>query len=355
MSNTTRKTRTTPTAAELSRMAVAEARELYAMRRAAKQQAEEAAEELVVRLAMGDETPTAVDLSQAEHEVKRAGLLVQAAETKVKRAERAQINDDTQLAELLRSVLADLYGKAVPIVVTGVPAEAMADLSGQPVLYIVQPKPTTTAGGVLSGLLDIVLYRPFLYAPLDAGRVDESCRTLGFAVQTHQLSTSTTGDLHRDDLRLTVNRAFHPVPVLAAEPTDETVREFALTLNGDLLASVTTASPRPTITGQPVPGRASSLLRDARVTSTVPGEGGTVRVTVTTSHEVTRSAGLPEHYANLRLRAAVAALDGRVADGVGRVVAAEAVAIDMGNPARPDAARMPWNVTTRFVLEHRLA
>jgi hypothetical protein len=80
-----------------------------------------------------------------------------------------------------------------------------------------------------------------------------------------------------------------------------------------------------------------------------------MRVTAATSHKVWRGAGLPEEYANLRLRNAIAALDGQVAEGVGRVVAAEAVGIDMGDPARPDAGRAPRTVTARFGLTFRLA
>ena len=160
--------------------------------------------------------------------------------------------------------------------------------------------------------------------------------------------------MNRDAMRLTVYRASHPVPALSAGPSDETVREFALTVNGLLLEAVTGASARPMYTGEPVPGKASSELLTARITSTAPGDDGTRRVTVATSHKVVRSAGLPEHYANLRLRDAVAQLDGQMADGVGRVVAAEPVSIDMADPAHPDAARVPWTVTATFVLAYRL-
>jgi hypothetical protein len=351
----TRKTTSTLSAAEESRRAVTAAQQTLATWREKNRQAAEAAEELLSRLAAGDDTPTAADLSLTEYEMKRTGLLVQAAEVAVKRAQRALINDDTELAELLRGVLAGIYGNGVPIFVTGVPADAKVDPAGQPVLYVIQPEPTITRGGVLSGLVEVVFYRPHLFSPLDAVRVDEACRALGFFVQTHQLGKSTEGDLNRDALRLTVNRAFHPVPVLSAEPSDEAVHEFARTVNGDLLRAVTGVSTRPTITGEPVPGKASSDLLNSSIMSTAPGDDGTVRVTVTTSHKVVRSAGLPEHYANRRLRDAVAALDGQVVDGVGRVVVAEAVGIDMSDPGRPDAGRAPWTVTARFVLSYVLS
>ncbi|KGH48174.1 hypothetical protein IN07_03740 [Modestobacter caceresii] len=344
---------TTPTAAELSRMAVTEARERFAIRQEADRQARETAEELVARLVRGDDTPTAADLSLADYAAKRTGLLVKAAEAKVKAAERAQLNDDTELAELFRPILADVYGGRVPVVVTGIPAEAKPGNDGDPLLFIVQPKPTHTAGGVLSGMVELVFFRPDLFAPLDVGKVEQQCWALGYTVQPHQLGTSPAGKMHRDGLRLTVHRASYPVPILSAAPSGDAVRDFALTVNGDLQQSVRTASKPPAITGEPVARRASSKLTGRRVVSSVPGDDGEVRVTVETTHEVTPGAGLPDGYANERLRQAVGQMDGQVADGVGRVVAAGALSITMPDLARPDFAQQAWTVRTRFILTYR--
>ena len=349
------KTTTEPTAAELSCMAVTEARERLAIRQEEDRQAAEAAEEMVARLAGGDDTPTAADLSLAEFSAKRAGLLAKAAEAKVKQAERVLINDDTDLAELFRPLMDTVYGGRVPIVVTGVPTDAKAGADGDPVLFIVQPKPTTTAGGILSGLVELVFIRPDLFAPLDVDKVEHACRAVGYTVQPHQLGQAPEGEMRRDGLRLTVTRASHPVPILSGMPSNDAVRDFARTVNGDLQRAVRTAIAPSAITGEQVARQASSALIGSPVVSSAHEVDGTIRVTVQTTHDVTPGTGLRSDHAHERLRQAIGRLEAQVADGVGRVVAAEAVSIKMPDPAHPDAARLAWKVTTRFALVFQLA
>lgn len=352
--NTKSKTGKTPTAAELSRLALADSQTQLAIRRDQHDRAETAAAELVARLANGDDGPTAVELGTVRHEVDRAALLVQAAEGAVTRAERGLINDDTLLAVLFADVLGENFGGLVPVKVTGLPTEAQPNGDGTPVVWIVQEKPTTKTGGIISGLLDIVFYRPHLFAPLNSGAVEAQCQQRGYAVQAHQVSQSPSGDGLRDSLRLRVHRASQPVPELAITPTDAAVHDFARDVNGTLMQAVSSTAKPMSYMGENTPGKPSAELVSSRVASSVPGDGDSVRVTVETTSKVKPSAGMPAQHANQRLRWAIDGQVERVAQGVGRVVSGEAVAIEMSEPSGP-RSNDPWTVTARFVLTYRLA
>ncbi len=349
----TSKTDKTPTAAELSRQALAEAQAQLAARQEQHTHAVAAAEELVDRLAAGDDTPTAVDLGNARDEAERAGLLVQAAETKVKHAERALINDDTALAELMVDVLAEVFDGRVPVTVAGMVRDAQPDPDGGPRVVIVQEKPTGKSGGIMTGVVDVIFYRPRLFAPLDARAIEHHCRAQGFAVQPHQLSQMRQNEMHRDALRVRVERAALPVPELSQSPTDAAVHEFGRDVSGDLMQAVTVAQQAVAYMNEPATGQAFSELVSSRLVSSLPGEDGAVHVTVEAAWKVKPGGKLPDHYANERIRQVIAQQVGYVAEGVGRVVETKAVSIDMPDMARAGRGK-PWKVTARSVLVHRL-
>ena len=98
--------------------------------------------------------------------------------------------------------------------------------------------------------------------------------------------------------------------------------------------------------------KASAELVSVRAVSTTTADDGSVRLTIETTSKVKPGAGLPVALANERLRQAVARQAGRVADGLGRVVATDVVAVEMPDPAK--LAGRPWTVTARFVVTHRL-
>jgi hypothetical protein len=353
VTKTNPKTTKTLTAAELSRQALADAQAQVAIRRDQHTKAVTAAEELVTRLTSGDDTPTSAELGNSHNEVERAGYLLTAAETQVKRAERALINDDLTLAELMADVLADVFDGEVPVKVTGVPGEAQPNPDGSAVVFIVQPKAATKRGGIVSGLLDVVFYRPRRFAPLNGHEVETKSRARGFEVQPNQVSEAPAGDGRRDDLRLTVNRAFLPVPELSQAPTDAAVHEFGRDVNGELMQAVVTGQERVTYMNQHTPGKASADLVSHRLVSSLPMDNGTVRVTIETTSKVKPESGLPAHFANERLRQAIGRHVEQVAPGVGRIVSAQAVAVEMPDPAGPRSAQ-PWEVTARFDLTYRL-
>ena len=354
LTTNTRKTSKTPTAAELSRQALAEAQAQLAARQEQHTHAVAAAEELVTRLAAGDDSPTAVELGKVRDEAERASLLAQAAEAKVKRAERALINDDLALAELMAEVLAEVFGGRVPVTVTGMARDAQPDPDGEPVIFVVQEKATAKTGGIMSGVVDLVFCRPRLFAPLDAREIEHRCRERGFAVQPHQLSQGRQGEMHRDSLRVRVERAALPVPELSQAPTDTAVRDFGRDVNGDLMQAVMVAQQAVAYMNVPATGQAFSELVRSRVVSSVPGEDGSVRITVEAGWKVKPGDGLSDHYANARIRQVIAEQVGHVAKGVGRVVETGAVSIDMPDMAGPGRGQ-PWTVTARFVLAHRVA
>jgi hypothetical protein len=348
------KTTTAPTAAELSRQALAEAESLLALRQEQQEQAHAAVGELTGRLSSGDDTVRGADLGTAHDEVERVGYLLTAAEGQVMRARRALVNDDTTLAELFADVLAETFDGLVPVKVTGVPTEARPSDDGSAVAWIVQDKPTGKGGGVLSGVLDVVFHRPRLFAPLDAQELASRCRSRGYTVQTHQVGQVSTDEGWRDSMRLTVERAFHSMPELSSAPTDDAVRDFARTVNGDLGQSV--ASNRPTgISSDDVAGsRSWAELIGCSVTASTLAQDGSVQLTVETVSKVKPGPGLVTGYANQRVRQTIAGQVQRMVDGVGRVMSAEPVSIDMPDPVAHSTGH-PWTVTARFVLAYRLA
>jgi hypothetical protein len=99
--------------------------------------------ELLSRLAVGDGSPTALDLATAEAEVRRTAALLKAAEANVNRAERSLINDETALAEVFADVLAEAFaglcrvGIVEPGVGRVIAAESVA-------IQMPDPRPETT-------------------------------------------------------------------------------------------------------------------------------------------------------------------------------------------------------------------
>jgi hypothetical protein len=90
------------------------------------------------------------------------------------------------------------------------------------------------------------------------------------------------------------------------------------------------------------------------IVSSVSHADGSIRVTIETTSQVRPGAGLPSSYTNDRMRQAIGQRTERVADGVGRVVSAETMSINMPDPS-PHTAGRPWTVTAPFVLTCKLA
>lgn len=349
----TAKKNTTPTAAELSRIALDEARSKLATWQELHEQAETAAAELLSRLAGGDETPTGLDLATADAEAKRAAVLMQAGESLVKRAERALINDDTALAEVFADVLAEAFAGLVPVQIVTIPAEVKASPRGEPALFVLQDKPGSNNGGTLSGELVVTYYRNTLLAPLNAREVEELCRARGYAVEVRPRSSGRVGDHYEDSASFRVFSASPPVPVLAATPDAAAVRYFAQGANGALADAVRVPSDRPKVTGEPQTVESSSELTGYRVVSSEPGTNGEVRLTVETTSRVLPSPKLKTGYAHERLRRAITDRVGFAEVGTGRVVAAEPVSVEVPEPT--PGIRKAWTVKGRYVVAYRLA
>ena len=354
VTRTNSKTRTIPTAAELSRIALAEARVKLATWQELHEQAEAAAEELRSRLDGGDDTPTAAELGSSADEVERTGRLLGAAERKVKRAERSLINDDTALAEVFADVLSEAFGGLVPVRIVTTRSEVKPSDAGEPVLYLTQDKPGQNTGGILSGELALTFYRSSLLAPLDPRRVEELCRARGYSVEAIPRSGGRIGDQYEDGALFRVHTAGPAVPVLAAAPDDSAVRYFAQGVTGALGQAVKVNTGRMVYLNAAPTERMLSELVSHRVLATDTAADGDVTLTVEVASRVLPSTTLATGYAHERLRAAITDRVGAVEPNLGRVVEAEPVTVETPDP-KPHATGQAWTVRARYVITHRVA
>ena len=158
------------TPAELSREVLAKAEAVKIERDQGHVSAVARAEELRAQLASGDESVSSSDLVNADAEVERASLLAVSAETGVKRATRDLVNDDTSLAEIFTAAVSEAVG--MKATATALVPKPNADRT--PALHVVQLKPSTVKGGIVSGELDVRYYRDALHAELNAQKVEEA-------------------------------------------------------------------------------------------------------------------------------------------------------------------------------------
>jgi hypothetical protein len=165
-----------PTAAELSRRALAQEKATHAQALTLNDQCQTATEELSAFLASGQASLSDfanhkgrwLDVHAAQDV---AALLVTGCENNVKRAERALINDDTTVAELFANVLADVYGGELLVQVVTIKADTKPNDDGSPVLFIVQEKAGVNKAGILSAKLFLTYYRGALH--------QGSCKVVG--------------------------------------------------------------------------------------------------------------------------------------------------------------------------------
>jgi hypothetical protein len=342
-----------PTAAELARQALADARTKLAECEALHVEAQVAAEELRDRLASGDASVTAVDLMTARTEQERTELLAQAAAQAVARTERALVNDCTELGDLFAELLAELFSGLVPVKVVTTRRDVIASEAGEPMLFVVQEKPGSSNGGVLSGELTVTFHRPELFAPLNADRVQRRCEDHGFTVDVLDLGSAQGEGQHRDSLRIKVRQAFSKMPTLAAAPNDEALHHFALGVADRLSASVRAVGRREFhyAADGPVVDNFGKLTA-CQIVRTESGPDGEERTTVEVSVNVMPSRRLEGDRAQ-RMRQALEHYTGTVEPRAGRV--ADVEVLTLGVPDFRPGARNPWVVTARFGLAYRVS
>lgn len=353
---TTRKTNTIatkqPGPAELSQAALAEAHATAIGCEGVHQDAQELASQLRTGLLGGDDTISALELATAIADVERTDLLMQWSQKELRKAEAALINDDSRLADLLADVIADAFGGLVPVKVVTIRRDVAPNESGEPVLFLLQEKPTTDNGGILSGELRATFYRPALLTPLNADRLQQAATKRGYLVQVLPGSSSKRGDYYEDTARLRVQGAAHDVPILAAAPSAEAVRYFAQGMPGRLANAVRTTPTGIYVQGEAPAPNAKAEFVSHRVLDTIKADDGQ-RMTVQASYRVTPSPALKADPGPL-MHAAVTDLGGTVEPRVGRIVAVEDVSITAPDQDAP-GYRRPWTVNARFVVAFAVA
>ncbi|GAA4727466.1 hypothetical protein GCM10023328_02110 [Modestobacter marinus] len=233
--------------------------------KAEQEQRQTAAEDFRTCLTSGRASMTDVDALTAEWlsttaAAEVAALLVQGCEAGVQRAERALINDDTAVADVLADVLRKLYAGRLPVQVVTLATDVKPNDNGDPVLFILQEKAGKNTGGILSGKLMIILFRPPppLFAELDGQMIESACREWGYAMEVGMWSSIDHGDYCQDPASVTVQRAWLPVPVLTREPEDADFRAFEGETRNTLRNAVTGQGRTPRLyeSGEEMEGRA---------------------------------------------------------------------------------------------------
>lgn len=344
--------KTNTTTAAASRQALADAKAKAATWGALHAAVVEAAEDLVARLAGGDDTVTDEEFAAARFAQERSTILVNAGASLVKRAERALVNDDTRVADLFADVIAEAFGWLVPVRVVTVRADVAPNPGGEPVAFVLQEKPGTDDGGILSGELRVTFYRSALLAPLNVDRLQQAADRHGHQAQVIHGASARRGDAYEDSATIRVHQASADVPILAAAPSAETVRHFAQGIPGRLFRVVRTAPVGVRITGDgPAPNGAAELVSH-RMVGTETVDGGQ-RLTVEVTCRATPSPALKTNpYAGLV--DAIVNVAGTVEPGLGRVVSVGDPKLT--SPENEGAAyRRPWTITARFVIAYAIA
>jgi hypothetical protein len=357
-------TTTNPTAAELSRLALAEAKTTHAEALALRGDRETAAEELRAFLASGQATPADLDAYVPQYRttldaVEVAALLAQGCEGNVKRADRALINDDTAVADLIRDVLNDdIYRGQVPIKVVTVPGDVVKPTGeNDPVFYIVQKRASANDAGILSATLMLHYFRPPLYAAFDGDKLDEACRERNYVVNVGMWASNDDGNYVEDVAEVKVKRAFPTVPTLSREAGETEIVLYANAVRNALRNAMTYYGQRAEVhlSGEPVEGRANATMVSHRIVSHKKARDGNSRLTIETVHAVRPDAMLVGQPIAEMMREAIRKQLGTMADNVGRVVSIDH--LDVKTPDVPKsryADPEPFTVTAHFGIMYRI-
>lgn len=356
-------TMTTPTAAELSRLALAEAKDTHAGTLTEQGQRQTAAEELRAHLLSGKASLSDLD-TYAEQFARTlaaeqvAALLVEGCEANVKRATAGLINDDTTAADLFAAVLSeDIFRGHLPIKVVTVPTDVKPNEEGAPVLYVVQPKAAKNQAGILSTNLEVTFYRPPLFAPLDADAIQEACRERGYSVEVGLWSSINRGGFYEDPARVKVSRIFPTVPVLSHEAGDVEVELYANAVRNYLRNAVTYYGQREGVrlSGEAAEGRADAVTVSHRIIKRAEVKGGDIRMEVETIHKVSPDALLVGQSLGEMLRESIRKQVGTMAENIGRVVSIDHLDVKVPDlPRSRYADPEPFTVTAHFGILYRI-
>lgn len=355
---------TTPTAAELSRLALAEAKTTQADAVILRNDRQTAAEALRTYLTSGQASLADVDTyseqfarTLAAEQV--AALLVEGCEGNVKRAERALINDETAVADLIRDVLNDdIYRGQVPIKVVTVADDVVKPTDeNDPVFYIVQKRASANDAGILSATLMLHYFRPPLYAAFDGDKLDEACRARNYVVNVGMWASNDDGDYVEDVAEVKVKRAFPTVPTLAHEAGETEGVLYANAVRNALRNAVSYYGQRAEVhlSGEPVEGRADATTTSHRIVSHKKPRDGNNRLVIETVHAVRPDAMLVGQPVAEMMREAVRKQVGTMADHMGRVVSIDH--LDVSIPEVPKsryADPEPFTVTAHFGIMYRI-
>ena len=352
-------TTTEPTPAELSRLALADAQVAVTVAQAEHEQRQTAAEDFRSRLTSGKTKGTDLDTlvtewlhTTAAEEV--AAQLVKGAENAVQRAERALINDDTSMADVLADVLRELYAGHLPVHVVTLAADVKPNDNGDPVLYVVQEKSATNNGGILSGSLALTYFRRKMHTVLDVQDIEAACRTHGYGMDFRMGYSTDHGTYFQDKASVSVERAWLPVPVLDREPDDVDFDRFATVVWNTLRNAVTPShrGPRLYATGEESDGRAYAQPVSRTVVDR-SSNGSERRVTLEVVSKVWRDVegtGAPVAL----LREAVAGMVGTMTDDIGRIASVEDCQVATPDFREHFSDTKPFVVTAHFTLTYRI-
>jgi hypothetical protein len=353
-------TTTTPTAAELSRLALAEAEATRTEALALADERKTAAEDLRTFLTSGQASLSELDAyadqwSRAQAAEQMATLLAEGADASVKRATAGLINDDTTVADLFADVVTEVYGGRLPVRVVTVPTDVKPNDNGDPVLFILQQKAGTNSAGILSATLELTFYRPPLFAPLDGTKIEEACRERNYAVEVGMWSTIDHGERCEDPARVKVARIFPTVPTLAHAPGDGTVSGYVNVVRNSLRNAVTHYGEREGVRlmGEPVEGAATAETVSHRVVSQSQNKGDH-RLTIEAVYKVRPDSMLLGAPIGGMLKEAVNKEVGTMAEGLGRIVAVDHLAVDVPDLSRRFGDGDPFVVTAHIGVMYRL-
>ncbi len=354
------KTTSTPTAAELSRLALAQARDILTDAERAAESHQADAEELDLHLTSGQADAAGLDSYVTRWQYAQAAAavtakLVEGAQANVKRAEHALINDDVVVADLFAEVVSEVYGGRLPIRVVTVASQVKPNENGDPVLFIVQPRAGQNNAGILRANLELTFFRPPLFAELDGRKIEEACRERGYAVEVGMWSSIDHGAFYEDPARVRVARIYSSVPTLSQAPENGEVSLFVGAVRNRLRYAISYFGEREEVhlMYEPVEGRARVEVVSYSVISQIKHQGDN-RLTVEAVYSVHPDSMLIGEPVAAMMEEAIRKEVGNMADGLGRVVSIDHIKVDVPDLARRFGDAEPFVVTAHFGILYRL-
>jgi len=202
--------------AKASREAFATAQALATNRQSDHDAAELAEAEMESEFSQGIDRATASDWSHVQAEVSRTAMLHAAAESAEKRAEKAVVNTDVQLAEIALPWIQEAL-KGVEVKVSfytpKIPSTAIA--------YLIQRQPTEDHGGTgsVGGKVELRYYHPALYRSVEAVDIQDAAKRAHCEVQpVSRISQDAGTDFKVDVAPITVKRGTSLVPLIPRDP-----------------------------------------------------------------------------------------------------------------------------------------